>query len=66
MSSWYESYEPGTRDLEPDWSAYQAYVTAVAIDLKRYYGATAQIFVQGGESLMEVTGEYHRMMDHGS
>jgi hypothetical protein len=62
MSAWYETYEPGSSNPEPDWPAYRAYVTGVAIDLKRHYGDKAQIFIQGDESLLEITGEYPRMM----
>ena len=61
LSEWYESYLPGSCTPEPDWMAYCAYKQALAVDLKRHFGESAQVFVRQGEDVVEITGSFSRM-----
>ncbi len=61
LSDWFETYNPGSHDPEPDWAAYGAYLLALAVDLKRHFGDAAQVFVRSDGAVIEVTGEYTHM-----
>ena len=41
--------------------AYCAYKQALAVDLKRHFGESAQVFVRQGEDVVEITGSFSRM-----
>lgn len=60
-SDWHDSWLPGDRGPEQDWDALSHYEIALAIDLKRHYGESAQIFVHFDGKLHEVTGSMHEM-----
>ena len=63
LSDWFETYDPGSLDSPPDWPAYGAYLLALAIDLKRYFGTSAQIFVRDGEGFSEIKGAFSCMRE---
>lgn len=61
LSAWFETYEPGSNSPEPDWGSYNAYLVALAIDLKRHFRDSAQVFSYRGNELAEVTGDFASM-----
>ena len=64
LSEWFEIYNPGSSDPEPDWDAYSAYTLALAIDIKKHYGQSAQIFIRNGNEVVEVTGIKSSMLNN--
>ena len=57
-------YDPATDAPTPDWEAYSAYKKALAIDIKRYYGNDARIFIRNGDEFLEITGIPSAMFRH--
>lgn len=53
---------PGSESPEPDWICFTAYKLALAIDLKRHFQSTAQIFLWHEGRVVEITGHYELMM----
>ena len=62
LSDWFESYIPESDSPEPDWNAYNSYKFALAIDLKRHYQESAQIFIWHRKKIVEITGFYASMI----
>lgn len=62
ITAWHDSWWPGVRAPEPDWGSLEAYKLALAIDLKRHYKDSAQVFVSYGGTVAEVSGSYSQML----
>ena len=62
VSDWFDVIEEDPDSTGDDWRIYFAYLTALAIDVKRAIGDGTSIFVRTAEGVRPVEGRYPGML----